>query len=78
MTGPYPPALLARAGGDWPDLFKLFTMLNANKDQSPSWRWVMNELQIPDEDGSFIERVLKVDPDERPSADALLRDEWFR
>ena len=26
-----------------------------------TWRWVMEELHIPEEDGAFIERVLKID-----------------
>ncbi|KAG4428840.1 hypothetical protein IFR05_015675 [Cadophora sp. M221] len=35
------------------------------------------ELQIPEEDGAFIERVLKIDAAERPTADTILQDEWF-
>lgn len=78
MTGPFPPTLLARAGGDWPALFALFTTINASQEQVMTWRWAMKKLQIAEADGAFIERVLRVDPDERPTADMLLGDVWFR
>lgn len=34
----------------------------------------MEELHIPEEDGAFIERVLKIDAAERPTADTLLQN----
>lgn len=77
MTGPYPCALLERAGGDWPALFRVFTEMDEEQGERMTWRLVMQELQLPEEDGTFIERVLKIDPAERPTADALLEDKWF-
>jgi hypothetical protein len=38
----------------------------------------MEEVQIPEEDGAFVERILKIDPAERPTADTHLWDKWFR
>lgn len=78
MTGPFPPPLLIWAGGDWPALFSLFTNMNTVQEQPMTCRWVMQKLQIAEEDGAFIECVLKIDPDERPTADMLLQDTWFQ
>ena len=77
MTGPYPLALLERAGGDWPALFRVFADMDEDQGEHVTWRLVVQELQLPEEDGAFIERVLKIDPVERPTADALLKDTWF-
>ncbi|KAH9218977.1 hypothetical protein DL95DRAFT_405268 [Leptodontidium sp. 2 PMI_412] len=78
MTGTYPPALLERAGGDWPALFQVFAEMDEDqREELVTWRLVIQELQLPEEDGAFIERVLKIDPAERPTADALLKDKWF-
>lgn len=77
MTGPYPLALLKRPGGDWLALFQVFTEMDTDQGGGVTWRWVMEELKLPEEDGAFIERVLKIDPDERPTAQSLLMDEWF-
>ncbi|KAL5320686.1 hypothetical protein ACEPPN_011496 [Leptodophora sp. 'Broadleaf-Isolate-01'] len=78
MTGTYPLALLERAGGDWPALFQVFAEMDEDQREEPvTWRLVIQELQLPEEDGAFIERVLKIDPAERPTADALLKDKWF-
>ena len=77
LTGPYPLALLERAGGDWPALFEVFAGMDNDPIERLTWRLVMQELQLPEEDGAFIERVLKIDPAERPTADALLKDKWF-
>jgi hypothetical protein len=77
MTGPYPLALLERAGGDWPALFQVLADMDEDQKERVTWRLVMQELQLPEEDGAFIERVLKIDPAERPTADALLKDKWI-
>ncbi len=77
MTGPYPRALLERAGGDWPALFQFFADMDEQQEERLTWRLVMQELQLAEEDGAFIERVLRIDPAERPTADALLKDKWF-
>ncbi|KAH6716498.1 hypothetical protein BKA61DRAFT_655226 [Leptodontidium sp. MPI-SDFR-AT-0119] len=77
MTDPYPLALLERAGGDWPALFQAFADMDEDQRERVTWRLVIQELQLPEEDGAFIERVLKIDPAERPTADALLKDKWF-
>jgi len=81
MTGEYPEAMIHRAGGAFPALFKHFNDIKAaNKaagQQYWEWRWIMRELGIKDEDGAFVEGVLKIDPDQRPSAATLLNDEWF-
>jgi hypothetical protein len=37
----------------------------------------MDELGDPEEDGAFIERVLKIDAAERPTAETLLQDKLF-
>ncbi|KAL5331361.1 hypothetical protein ACEPPN_000891 [Leptodophora sp. 'Broadleaf-Isolate-01'] len=77
MTDPYPLALLERAGGDWPAPFQVFADMDEDQRERVTWRLVIQELQLPEEDGAFIERVLKIDPAERPTADALLKDKWF-
>lgn len=77
MTGPFFPAFLIGAGRDWPALFHVFTIMNAGQAQPIAWRGVMEELEIAGEDGAFIKRVLKIDPDQRPTADTLLQDIWF-
>ena len=78
MTGYFPPPLLIWAGGDSPALSNLFTIMNTVQEQHMTCRWVMQELQIAEEYGAFIERVLKIDPDERHTADMLLQDTWFQ
>ncbi|KAH9205403.1 kinase-like domain-containing protein [Leptodontidium sp. 2 PMI_412] len=77
MTDPYPLALLERAGGDWPAPFQVFADMDEDQRERVTWRLVIQELQLPEEDGAFIERVLKIDPAERPTANALLKDKWF-
>ncbi|KAL2060283.1 hypothetical protein VTL71DRAFT_9678 [Oculimacula yallundae] len=77
MIGPYPLALLERAGGDWPALFKEFADMDEEEGGSLTWKMVVQDLKLPEGDGAFIERVLKIDPAERPTADALLKDEWL-
>ncbi len=76
MTGRYPSALIERAGGDWPAIFRFLDDMDRDQGRM-TWRWVMEELHIPEEDEAFIERVLKIDAAERPTADTLLQDEWF-
>jgi hypothetical protein len=77
MTGSYPLSLIERAGGEWPALFRLLAVMDRLQGGAVTWRWVMQELKILEEDGAFIERVLKIDPAERPTADALLKDKWL-
>jgi hypothetical protein len=82
ITGEYPQAMIQRAGNDWPEIFRHFNEIKeqykAAGKQYWEWRWMMRELGIEDEDGAFVERVLKIDPDERPTAAALLNDEWLK
>jgi hypothetical protein len=77
MIGSFPLALLERAGGDWPALFQVFADMDEDQNELVKWRLVIQELQLPEEDGALVERVLKIDPAERPTADALLKDKWF-
>lgn len=72
MIEEYPETLIRRAGGGFPELFEYFNGIKAaNKEagqQYWEWRWIMRELGIKDEDGAFVERVLRIDPEERPKA----------
>ena len=81
MIGEYPQHMIEAASEDTVTLFKYFNgikqaMKEAGK-QYWEWRWIMRELSIPEEDGAFVERVLKMDPEERLSAEELLKDKWF-
>ncbi|KAK0118492.1 hypothetical protein ONS95_007385 [Cadophora gregata] len=77
MTSPYPVALLQRAGGDWPVLFEVLANMDQDEGEPLTWKMIVQELQLPEEDGAFIERVLRIDPSERPTVENLLKDKWF-
>jgi len=81
MIEEYPQHMLEAAGEDMVTIFKHFNglkraMKEAGK-QYWEWRWVMREWGIEEEDGAFVERVLKIDPEERLDAEELLKDVWF-
>jgi serine/threonine protein kinase len=63
----------------------LFTFLKTwreapvgTREQVKDWRYHNEEEFIAEEDSAFIQRVLKIDPEERPSAAELLEDEWLK
>ena len=80
-VGQYPQHMIQRAGEAFPEIFEHLNEENeaikASGQQCGDWRWVMRELSIPEEDGAFLERVLKIDPEERRSAEELLKDKWL-
>ena len=76
MLGKYPASLLSRASEDWQRMFEDFNRMDEERPRM-TWGLAVKKLDISEEDGSFIERVMKHDPEQRPSADELLRDPWF-
>jgi hypothetical protein len=47
MTGPYPLALLDRAGRNWPALFRFFEEMDKEQGGCITRTWVLKEQQIP-------------------------------
>jgi len=74
--------MLEAAEEEMVTLFKYFNgikeaMKEAEK-QYLDWRWAMRELGIEEEDGEFVEIVLKIDPEERLNGEELVKDEWIK
>ncbi|GAB7357754.1 hypothetical protein MBLNU459_g0405t1 [Dothideomycetes sp. NU459] len=78
MTGPFPESLLSRASEKWKSRMAEYRLVEEEHGPGMSWRWVMQGLNIREEDGAFVERILIMDPAERPTASALLADPWLK
>jgi serine/threonine protein kinase len=48
------------------------------REQFRDWRYYVQRGFILREVKKFVERVMKIDPKERPSAATLLEDEWLK
>src|SRR5947207_9448922 len=68
MTGTFPQKFIDRLDEKWRIRMGVYKAIEAKHGKGMNWRYVMKALSIPEEDGAFIERVLKVDPEERPTA----------
>ncbi|KAL9100820.1 MAG: hypothetical protein Q9163_003850 [Psora crenata] len=57
-------------------LTAVINLINEHNLQSPFHLWADKELSR--EDRTFICKIMKLDPRDRPTAKELLQDEWFR
>lgn len=74
--GPF-PASFKDFEKDNPDLM---TVLNFFNDSGPPEK-PFNQIttkEIPPADKEFLLKIMKVDPRDRPTAQELLEDEWFK
>lgn len=78
MMGPLPESLISRSSEKWKSRMTEYRNIDKEHGRSISWRWVMQDLNILEEDGAFVERILRMDPADRPSASALLEDLWLK
>jgi hypothetical protein len=54
ITGPHPLALLDRAGGNWPALFRFFEKMDKEQGERITRTWVFESTANP-QDGAFVE-----------------------
>ena len=77
ITGPFPQHMIKQAGGDAPELFELFTEINNNAEKPMTWDLYMEVQELSSADSAFLREVLRMDPDERPTAKQLLQNPWL-
>ncbi|TLD07334.1 hypothetical protein PgNI_10326 [Pyricularia grisea] len=71
--GPFPPKIVDIIDED---TFKIIYFITTQgPPQKPLDRWSVNEIPVADR--NFLKRILKLDPRDRPTAEEILRDEWF-
>ena len=71
--GPFPPNFAKRMGDDITQL--LLTIAVPPHQRQPFRNWDPNEIAPADVD--FVCKIMQLDPEKRPLAKDLLKDEWF-
>lgn len=72
--GPYPSSYAELADEDTQKL--LAWVMDAVQDASKPFHLIRGS-EISKEDKAFVEKIMKLDPRDRPTASQLLQDEWF-
>ena len=57
-------------------LDSIIHIVNEEKLQKPFH--LVRDKELSEDDKTFILKIMKLDPRERPTAKQLLQDEWFR
>lgn len=73
--GPYPPSFQELADEDT-QKFLAFVVTIVKDARKPFE--LIRESEISREDKTFVLKIMKLDPRDRPTARELLHDEWFR
>lgn len=74
LFGLYPSSLIAKADKRWIEVFGYFAQLPRVCE---CWRLEALNVGVPEAGISFIERIMKIDPNKRPSAQELLQDRYL-
>jgi serine/threonine protein kinase len=77
MFGPYPPKYLELVEGDQRIQITLLYLHENIPKYEWSQLWRVSEKEMSRNDRAFLERVMTMDPRDRPTAKELLQDPWF-
>lgn len=74
---PFPGPFVERAPEEWRDAISRFEPRLAPTGASTSFSFIREIFEISELDWAFVGDVLKVDPEDRLTADELLRHSWL-
>jgi hypothetical protein len=75
---PFPKSFLARAPKTWQSEISRFAPRLAPTGVPITLSFIGDLFEVPEADWAFVRYVLEVDPDQRPTADELLRHSWLK